>query len=222
MLARVAILSVLLAPGLLGQELNHTNKMVADLSWIRSFTVPAESSGKGKENLLNNDPRFVSLLHSSLPQHQFFWHDRGKFTSLPTLVQTFLGVPDKAVLEEQRYAVISGCVPHDCGDRGMVWIDTQSTTPALIFVATDHVNGGAPTKGSLVHLWMFSSTKLNWQQFPPSFISSTSQWWSTTSKVWDKYFHERVVIVSLVQPSGEIVTLSPALFSLTQSHLSPL
>jgi len=217
MRARVAILSILLTPGLLGQGPSHAKKLAADLSWIRSFTSPVESAGEGKANLINSDPRFIPLLHSSLPQHQFFWHDHGRFTSLSDLVQTFLGIPGKAVLEQQRYAVVDGCVPHACNARGMLWIDTENTTPALIFVATDNVNGGASSDGALVHLWMFSSTKLNWQQLPPTFVSSTSEWWSTTSKAWEKYFHERVVIVSLVQPSGEIVTLSTALFSFAQS-----
>lgn len=211
MLAKLLTVSMLLATGLPAQP--PTKRVPADLSWIRSFTAPAGSDDDGRENALNGDARLVALLHSSLRQHQFFWHDHGNFTPLPDLVQTFIGVPNKALLWDQRYAVVDGCVPHDCSDRGMLWIDTASTSkPSLIFVATDSVRGSGPKEGSLVHLWLFSSTKLDWQHLPPSFVSSASPWWTSTSAVWTKYYRERVVVVSLVQPSGEIVTLSPELF----------
>lgn len=211
MLVKLVMVSMILATGSSAQS--STNKTPNDISWIRGFTVPAGSGEDGQENRLNGDPRFMALLHSSLRQHQFFWHDHGSFTPLPDLVQTFIGVPNKALLLDERYAVVDGCVPHDCSDRGMLWIDTASgSRPSLIFVATSPVNGGGPTDGSLVHLWLFSSTKLNWQQLPPSFMSSVSQWWTSTSAVWTKYYSERVVVVSLVQGSGEIVTLSPELF----------
>jgi hypothetical protein len=148
-----------------------------------------------------------------LHQHQFFWHDHGQFTTLPELVQQFIGVPGNTVLHEQRFVVLDGCVPHSCSARGMLWIDTQGTQPTLIFVATDNVSGSAADKGSMVHLWLFPSTKLNWQNLPVEFISSMDEWWIRTTKVWQKYYTERVTMVSIVQPNGEIVTLSPSLFA---------
>ncbi len=212
MLTKLVAVSVLLAAGLPAQS--PTNKTQNDLSWIRSFTVSDGSTGDGQENSLQNEPRMVALLRSSLPQHQFFWRDRGRLTPLPDLVHTFLGVPGKALLAEQRYAVINGCVPHDCDDRGMLWIDTQDAThPLLIFAATDWVNGGDPNGGRPVHLWLFSSSELNWSQLPPEFRSSLSAWWRTSSKGWATYSSERVVLVSLVQPSGQTVSLSPDFFS---------
>ncbi len=218
MLINAALVLGMLLPGTLGQRTPVPSSAQSDLSWIRSFTVPAETPIDHQERQASSDPRFLPLLRASLHQHQFFWHDHGKFIPLPDLIQLFIGIQGEAVLENQRYAAIDGCVPHDCGTRGMLWIDTQSKLhPALIFVATDLVSGGGPKEGSLVHLWLFSSTRLNWQQLPPSFTSSMGQWWSRTSKAWIKYYPEQVVFVSLVQPSGEIVSLSPELFHFMQS-----
>lgn len=187
---------------------------IPDTSWVRDFASPV--SEKGRENQLNWDPRFRALLQSSLPQHQFFWRDHGRFTLLPALVQTFIGVPGSVLLEHDRYVTIDGCVPHDCGDRGLVWIDTvPSKHSPVIFVATSNINNGPSETGSPIHLWLFSSTTLDWQKMPPQFLSSLSEWWNSTTKAWAKLVPERIVLITIVQPSGEMVDLSPSMFAFT-------
>jgi len=208
----VLAVSLFLVTILHGQQPETSTKTSANLSWIREAAASSPSSEDARAVAVKSDPRFTSLLRSSLHQQQFFWRDHGQFTALPELVQLFVGVPGSTLVHEQRFVVLNGCVPHSCSARGMLWIDTQSTQPALIFVATDDVHGADSDKGAMIHLWLFSSTKLNWQQLPPSFTSSMGEWWVSTTKVWQKYYTERVTIVSLVQPSGEIVTLSPSLF----------
>ncbi len=128
-----------------------------------------------------------------------------------------MGVPGSVLLEENRYVTINGCVPHDCGDRGMVWIDTAPAEKLLlIFAATGGISNGPTDTGSSIHLWLFSSTKLNWQKLPPSFQSSFTRWWNKTTQVWNESVPEKVVLVTIVQPSGEMVDLSPSLFAFTQ------
>jgi hypothetical protein len=181
---------------------------------VRDFASPSQGSQKGRENQLNWDPRFRELLQSSLPQHQFFWRDHGRFTSLPELVQTFIGVPGDVLLDQNRYVTINGCVPHACSVRGMVWIDTApSKQPSLIFVATSSLSPEPSEIESLVHLWLYSSTPLNWQKLPPRFVSSLTQWWNKTTRVWADTAPERIVLVTIVQPSGEMVDLSPSVFA---------
>ena len=212
-------------PGLYGKPLAHSSSgsQFGDLAWIRESTASSAGSAvdseKGSKNRFNTDKRFSALLRASFPQHQYFWRDHGVFTPLAELVHTFIGVPGKAVLQQQRYAVFDRCVPHACSARGMVWVDTESRgRPELIFVATDSVNGSAAAPESLVHLWMFSSVKLNWGQLPPTFIEAVSQWWAATLKAWERYTTEKVVMVSLVEPSGRITALSPVLFRLDRAH----
>lgn len=184
-----------------------------DTSWVRAFASPSPGSDKGRENQLDWDPRFRALLQSSLPQNQFFWRDHGRFTPLPALVQTFTAVPGSVLLDDDRYVTINGCVPQDCDDRGLVWIDTApATRPLLIFVATGNINNGPGETGSPIHLWLFSSTALNWQKMPSQFLSSLTQWWNRTSPAGAGSVPETVVLITLVQPSGEMVDLSPSLF----------
>ena len=167
------------------------------------------------------------MLRDALPQRQYFWQDHGALTPLADLVHTFIGVPGQVLLTGGRYVTVDGCVPHACSARGLVWIDTggeagsdcskassNASRPGLIFVATDDVNGAPASGESLVQLWMFSSGKLNWQELPASFLQAVRTWWAATSKVWAKYTPERVVIVSLVEPSGRVTTLSPEFFHL--------
>ncbi len=187
-----------------------------DASWVRDFASPSQGSEKGRENQLNLDPRFHALLQSSLQQHQFFWRDHGRFTPVPDLVQTFIGVPGSVLLDQNRYVIIDGCVPHDCGDRGLVWIDiAPAKRPPLIFVATGDISNGPGDRERQIHLWLFSSTPLNFQKMPPQFLSIVSQWWNRTSQGWD--VPERIVLVTLVQPTGEMVDLSPSIFTFNDS-----
>ncbi|MEO7495325.1 MAG: lysozyme inhibitor LprI family protein [Massilia sp.] len=36
------------------------------------------------------------------------------------------GPPDPVLISEHRYASVSACVPHDCPDKSLFWIDTQT------------------------------------------------------------------------------------------------
>lgn len=197
----------------LGQYSPSKVSLSPDLSWIREFASHSRGDEKGRENDLNMDPRFQLLLKHSLRQQQFFWRDHGRFTTLPDLVQTFIGVPGDVLLEQNRYVTANGCVPHDCGDRGMIWMDTApSQHPLLIFVATEVING--PTGNTeAIHLWLFSTLKLDWQHVPPPFLGSISEWWNSTSQNTG-LLPQHVTLVTLVQPSGEMVDLSPVLFGL--------
>ena len=191
----------------------------ADLSWIRDFAVPAtpETTARdqaGEQNKLNWDPRFQALLTNSSHQRQSFWFDHYRFTPLPALVQQFMGVPGRVLLEEDRYVTVNGCVPHDCSDRGMLWIDTGTTKkPCVIFAATGQVSQGLENRYSQIHLWLFSSTKLDWSKLPPPFRSSLIAWWNKTTAVWRQDSPEKIILVTLVQPSGEMVDLAPSLLA---------
>jgi hypothetical protein len=162
------------------------------------------------------DPRFASLLKTSFHQHQFFWRDYGHFTPLPDVAQEFIGVPGDVLLDENRYITADGCVPHDCQDRGMVWIDTASPeTPTVLFAATGMVRGSLSDNGLGWHLWIFSSTKLDWQHMPAHFVASLTGWWEHPQEGAER---EDLLLVTVVQPSGEMVDLLPSVLLLNQAH----
>lgn len=214
--------SVVLSSVSASAQTRSAQPATSDLSWVRDFSVPAtgeaqEAHAAGKENRLNMDPRFEALLKGSLHQRQSFWFDHGRFTPVAELAHEFIGVPGSVLLDENRYVTVNGCVPHDCGDRGMVWIDTATAEkPTVIFAATGTVSNGPADRDSQTHLWLFSSMKLNWQKLSPQFRSSLIRWWNKTTEVWERSGPERIVLVTVVQPSGEMVDLSPSLFAFAQ------
>jgi hypothetical protein len=197
-----------------------------DASWVKvyattcrpAFRVCAPSTD-GYENAFNSDPRFSPLLRSAFPQRQWFWLDGGKFTSVPNLIQLFLGVPGSALVDQDRYFTANGCIPHDCVNRGMLWIDTAPHPAQLIFIANDEISGDG--KGPDQILWIFSSSQLNWQKLSRPFLDSFHRWHSNLVQQDRNYTWSDLnsfLVANLVQPNGEIVTLSPSVLGLqTQS-----
>lgn len=203
------IVLVVPAVDLLAQTSPIQATSASGISWIRDFATPSSEQKNGPENQLNWDPRFRALLQSSFPQRQFFWRDRGHFLDLPSLIQSFIEVPGKVLLDQGRYVTVDGCVPRDCGNRGLVWIDTVAEKGApVIFAATNYIGGSAGRDGD-VHLWLFSSALLDWQKMPSQFLSSLTRWWNQPART--------IALVTLVQPSSEMVDLSPSVFAFKQS-----
>jgi hypothetical protein len=197
-----------------------TSKASRDTAWVRDFAASAPLStagtGIGRENQLLGDSRFIPLLRESFPQKQWFWYDHWKLTPLPDMMQIFMGVPGNAVLDENRYVTVDGCVLHDCdGNRGMLWIDTGLNPATLIFVGIDPITSqAAPWEN---HLWIFTSKKLNWQQAPAPFVSSLHRWLATigTKGYFDTNgFRYNFAIITIVQPNGVMVDLGPDTFGL--------
>ena len=207
---------LLLALALSSYSVAQTTTPSSNAAWTRAFAaawrdIPATPPivhNQGRENALNGDPRFLPLLKSFFPQHQWFWFDRYKFTPVANLVNTFIGVPGNAILDDDRYVTADGCVPHDCNDRGMLWIDTGTQPATLIFVATGmvaSVQGGEQTR-----LWLFASKHMDFQNLPPAFLSSLERW--HIDNVANGY-KEDILLATLVQPNGQQVDLTyPTLY----------
>jgi len=172
---------------------------------------PRATDEQGDENRLTNDPRFGALLKASFPQRQWFWFEHGRLVSTADLIITFIGVPGDAILDDGRYVTADGCVPHDCvANRGMLWIDSQSHPATLIFAGIGLVSGEASQDAS--RLWIFSSTKLNWQHLPPSFLASLPRWLSTIAKPDYKGtngYRYNFVLATIVQPNGLMEDITP-------------
>ena len=208
--------SIAFMPGILqaaGQSA-RTPPATADASWTRSFAVPFDpkaADDQGRENGLTNDPRFEALLKASFPQRQWFWYEHGRLVSMVDLIETFIGVPGDAILDDGRYITADGCVPHDCvANRGMLWIDSQTHPARLIFSGINIVSGDASQDAS--RLWIFSNTKLNWQHLPPSFLASLPRWLANIAKPDYKGtngYRYNFVLATIVQPNGVMEDITP-------------
>ncbi len=182
----------------------------ADPAWVREYAKPGAPGETGNENGLNGDPRFQALLQASFHQGQTFWMDHGHFPSVTELVHQFIGVPGDVVLDQDRYVTANGCVPHDCGDSGFVWIDTRGEgKPLVLFVSTGAVSGWMNQTETHMHLRIFASRKLSWQQMPPPFLQSFSHWYTAGQT---KYLAYQVDLVTLVEPNGQTLDLAPSFF----------
>ena len=183
------------------------------MPWRKLPFNPNVRQIQGNENALNWDPRFALLLQSSFHQRQWFFRDNDTLAPLADVIQTYIGVPGDALLDQDRYITADGCVPHVCEDRGMLWIDTGTHPAQVIFVATGDVNGAQRDTPSNM-LWIFSSSKLNWQQLPQPFLDSLHRWRNDLVQQDGFTFQDGFAIANLVQPNGEIVTLSPSVLGL--------
>jgi hypothetical protein len=228
----LAATAAVITAGVLAQATHRqtaTSNTSRDAAWVRAFAATGQLSttgvGIGRENQLNWDPRFTSLLAASFPQKQWFWYDHWKLTPLPAVMQLFMGVPGNAVLVDGRFVTLDGCVPHDCGtNRGMLWIDTGTDPAVLIFAGINTISSNSSPFKS--HLWVYTSEKLNWQKVPPSFLFSLNRWLATIGENGyfgtDGYRYD-FSLATIVQPNGVMTDLGPNVFGLdvTESHTTP-
>jgi len=63
------------------------------------------------------DPRFTAMLVAIVPDAQL------ENESLRGALKKSVYLPDDPKIIDDRYLVISGCEPHNCGNRGLLWID---------------------------------------------------------------------------------------------------
>jgi hypothetical protein len=121
--------------------------------WMLSY------QGQGDADV-RKDPQFAPLLRSTLPQRQFF---ESKMT-LAAAIQYYLGVgTGRVTVADGRYATVTGCVPHMCDEsQGLLWVDTKSAGPNVLFAALDPISG-TESEGSTTtyHLWIFGSQLLH-------------------------------------------------------------
>jgi hypothetical protein len=189
-----------------------------DAAWLRASASPYNPSDMQQDSMpsmLNWDPRLRALLRASFHQRQWFWYDHYKFTPLPELIPILMGIPGDAILDDQRYMTLDGCLAHVCdADRGVLWIDTGVRPAQLIFTAVN-INSG--DLGNTSHLWVFGSSKLDWQHLPGPFLKSLARWRDTIAAKGYRQtggYMYNFSLATIVQPSGEQIDISPSLLHL--------
>jgi len=136
-------------------HLKHDKAQTEDLQWLWQYTKPAPD---GNENGLTNDPRFAALLKQHLTAPQSFWGNE----SLADAALEFLSVPGVARSDENRYFTATGCVPHFCPARGMLFVDTAGSHPLIVFAAIDWNRESHTTDENNAEytLWIFPDREL--------------------------------------------------------------
>jgi hypothetical protein len=83
-----------------------------DAAWLVAL------AGKDVQFVL--DRRFDALLSAIVPEATF------EGQRLRDVLKQNIFLPGPVQFQEGRYLVVSGCRPHDCGDKGFIWIDLQA------------------------------------------------------------------------------------------------
>jgi hypothetical protein len=199
-----------------------------DATWTRAFAAAGAPSAQGQignEGRLITDLRFSGLLKFSFPQKQQFWKDHGKFTPLPDVIYSFVATGfsggGNAILDQDRYVTIDGCVGGVCNAiKGMLWIDTRAEPAILIFVGTEMANSSGCSSSDC--LWVFSSVQLNQTQLPHPFLTSVHRWLAAFQNyTWNEEgYRFSFAKAKLVQPTGEMIELAPSVLNVPRSEIA--
>ncbi len=180
-----------------------------DAQWARRYapncsTSPDKCSGAGI-NIW--DPHILALLRHSLPQSDSWWvNGYGGHSSVTNAVLEFLGIPESTTFDDDRYLTATGCVPHACFSRGMLWIDTGTHPSTVIFVGEDLVAGGLKGESGY-HLYVYTSRELATYYagnrpikiFNPAFLKSLASWHEASIS---KYDNQNIILATIVWPNG--------------------
>jgi hypothetical protein len=180
----------------------------SDASWAKAYATdcghamkhPCPASTNGYENAFNGDPRLLALLKHSLPQHESWWvNGYGGSTPVSGIVQEFIGVPHDLLVDDDRYVTATGCVPHDCLDGGMLWIDTAAKPATVIFAGATDVRAAQvnPPK----HVWIYTSTNAKTLTLPPNFLRHLAAWYKADI---DPKGSVPVALTTIVLPNGRM------------------
>jgi hypothetical protein len=181
-----------------------------DLQWLWQYTRPEPD---GDALALVRDPRFAILLRNQLTAPQPFWRDGAD--PLWNVASQYFGVTQGGVhSSDNRYITVSGCVPHQCRDQGLLWLDTAPPHPWLVFVATAWVPEGHSYTDpqAAFNLWLFPTRSLDPQHPPASLVHAISEWNRTAPQL--------INAAIVVDPDGTPHKVNPTLLGATSSTVT--
>ncbi len=172
-----------------------------------------EYQGQGDSDV-RKDPQFEPLLRGTLPQPKFFAYGLTLMKAIPYYIGVGSG---RVTVDDGRYAVVTGCVPHMCDtSEGLLWVDTQSAPPNVLFAAIDPTDDTHPAKTATYELWIYGSRQLNADAnhgiaLPDDFVKQLEDFvggWTVAS-------------ATFVEPNSTQISLSPTrLLLLSQPNVS--
>jgi hypothetical protein len=186
-----------------------------DLQWLWQFAQPAPL---GNKPALLADLRFQQLLADNLTAPQAFWHTG---TPLAEAAKLFLSGPGLIHTERNRYLEISGCVPTQCAQRGLLFADLGQPSPLVLFAALrwNEQSQTPDAPGAPFTLWLFPSRAFdNPQQLPQPIAHALRSWLFDPASCRPL----NITSVLLVDPNGVPHIETPMTLGLTQGPCTPL
>ncbi len=195
---KFALILLLAVGGAAGPALRAQD--AADAHWLLEFQGKMHGNWIS-ENALILDKRFEPFVDHYLRMKQTFWE---KDEGMGIVAEEFLGVPGSVDSDGQSYYAADGCVPHDCTDKGMLWVDLKTDPAIVVFAATDIRRNSVD--GSY-RLYLFTSRILNPGELPSTLRTSITRW--TAEPLGDGITIEKISQAFIVGPDGNEVQADP-------------
>lgn len=198
-LSFISLFAVLLTAGALLQA--QSPAAPASARWLLDF----ESKST---NDLYHDKRFASFLRTNVSTRPLaYWVDSKPSIPAQDALE-FLGGPSDIIhIVDHRFLTASACVPHDCTERGLLWVDTDTGNTVFAPSVADSTTP-ALGDGSRYHLFLFTNCPFHWSNLPPTLLNDIATW--SAQPDGDGTSHSRIGRVTLVEPDGTQIQLTAA------------
>lgn len=189
---------------------HHFDHKSADVQWLWKYTHPTPNGDLGG---LLADPRFPALLHEQLRAPQSFFRDG--HAPLEEAATRYLSTQFAVTGTDNRYITATGCVPHNCVDQGLLFVDTLGSHPLVVFAATAWTTVGKSSSDPAAdfNLWIFPGVALDPEHPPFALTQAISRWNFTAAQ------HIQTAI--LVDPDGTPHRVDPSTFGALPSADQP-
>jgi hypothetical protein len=122
-----------------------------------------------------DDPKFLAVLRQGLPHYTGQWPGgHSKKLAVPEAAAYAVSAPGSVTVESNRYVTITGTMPLEGEDKGLLWCDTAAEHTTMIFaymwqnLGIDHDASGT--------LDIYTKHKANDAPLPPQFVASINAW----------------------------------------------
>jgi hypothetical protein len=127
-----------------------------DYSWLRAHAKDAARQ-------YDVDRRFNGLLSAAVPDVEL---EDGELFRDVLKARMFL--PEGIELHGDRYVVMAGCMPHNCGAKGYIWVDLQEQR-SIVAVDAVAYDAAAGDKSQLKHVVALGSNTIEAADVPRQF-----------------------------------------------------
>ncbi|HXM69997.1 MAG TPA: hypothetical protein VN970_02620 [Thermoanaerobaculia bacterium] len=129
-----------------------------DFTWLRTLALAKDA---GRQYVL--DRRLNGLLSAAVPDLEL--EDGELFRDV---LKARMAVPQGIELHGDRYVVMAGCMPHNCGAKGYIWVDLQQQR-SIVAVDAVFYDAAAADKSRLKHVVVLGSNTIDASGVPPQF-----------------------------------------------------
>ncbi len=175
-------------------KVKKQKRQPADLEWMFQYSPPPVD---GREHELIQDPEYHPFLERFFTSPQSFWGPQPTdpkapvHKSLAEVVDDFLTIPGKVLVDDNRYLTVTGAVRRLATERGLVFVDLNAPNakrsekdPLVLFAAIDWIRDSKVPTDPDAHytLWLFPNQAPGPSQtpnnLPPAVLRALTRWMS--------------------------------------------